>query len=186
MVCREAPLRHPVPYSLFPVPYSLRAMVCPEPPSSSPAAAAHILRTSTGVSRMPAVKPFPSTCLPLSNFPLPRDPGLNVRDDAQITCTVSTIRPGDLHARRIATLTVREGRSGRIRACALRGLVSLSASAKRPCQRGPASPRSVRAIPSCQSSEILDQHRVGRFRAAREGQATVAGPVEPVSTINLV
>jgi len=31
---------------------------------------------------------------------------------------------------------------------------------------------------SRQSSEILDQHRIGRFRAAREGQATVVGPVE--------
>jgi len=29
-----------------------------------------------------------------------------------------------------------------------------------------------------QSLEILDQHRVGRVRAAGEGQAAVAGPVE--------
>src|SRR5271157_1309965 len=36
---------------------------------------------------------------------------------------------------------------------------------------------------SCQSSEVLDQHRIGRFRAAREGQPTVAGPVEPENLV---
>ena len=49
----------------------------------------------------------------------------------------------------------------------------------RPCQRSPASPVFVTAKWSCPSSEILDQHRVGRFRATVEGQASIAGPAEP-------
>ncbi len=64
-------------------------MLCRDAPPSSSHAPAPSLCMSNGVPRRPSVKPFPSTRLPLSNFPVPRDPRL-LRDDTQITCTVST------------------------------------------------------------------------------------------------